>query len=251
MTAAQPQFALGSGARTPLGWRDPVRRFGGLAVAGVVTMVVAAVALGLPMVAVAGPAGVLTVALVGCAIGLRRTHPHPRLGTANAITLLRLAIVGLLLSILFGGGVSAAIIIALSVVALSLDGLDGHLARRQRLTSRFGAAFDMEVDSAFALVLSVLAAFGPAGPLVLLLGLPRYLLGVAGLALPWLNGTLPARYSRKVVCVVQLVVLIVLQLPGLATWFALTLVVAVAGLLAWSFGIDVVHLFRTRTRSAG
>ena len=157
----------------------------------------------------------------------------------------------MLLSILFGGGVSAAIIIALSVVALSLDGLDGHLARRQRLTSRFGAAFDMEVDSAFALVLSVLAAFGPAGPLVLLLGLPRYLLGVAGLALPWLNGTLPARYSRKVVCVVQLIVLIVLQLPGLATWFALTLVVAVAGLLAWSFGIDVVHLFRTRTRSAG
>ena len=109
MTAAQPQFALGSGARTPLGWRDPVRRFVGLAVAGVVTMVVAAVALGLPMVAVAGPAGVLTVALVGCAIGLRRTHPHPRLGTANAITLLRLAIVGLLLSILFGGGVSTSI----------------------------------------------------------------------------------------------------------------------------------------------
>ena len=44
MTAAQPQFALGSGARTPLGWRDPVRRFAGLAVAGVVTMVVALVA---------------------------------------------------------------------------------------------------------------------------------------------------------------------------------------------------------------
>ena len=34
------------------------------------------------------------------------------------------------------------IIITLSVVALSLDGLDGYLARRQRLTSRFGAAFD-------------------------------------------------------------------------------------------------------------
>lgn len=214
-------------------------------------MVAAAAALGLPMPAVIGPAAALSVASVCCAVVLRRTHPHPRLGTANAITLLRLAIVGLLLSILFAGGVNAAIIVALSAVALSLDGLDGYLARRQGLTSRFGAAFDMEVDSAFALVLSVLAAFGPAGPLALLLGLPRYLLGVAGLALPWLNGALPPRYSRKVVCVVQLVVLIVLQLPGLAPWFALTLVAAVAGLLAWSFGIDIVHLFRTRTRSAG
>ena len=59
---------------------------------------------------------------------------------------------------------AAAVVIPLSIIALSLDGVDGALARRQMLESRFGAAFDMEVDSAFALVLSILAALGPAGP---------------------------------------------------------------------------------------
>ncbi len=228
-----------------------VPRFVALGVAAVGTMAATAMLLGMPTASVAAGAGSLAAALVVCAVGMHRTHPHARLGAANVVTLVRLTIVGLLLSILLAGGAHATAghattIVALGVVALCLDGVDGRLARRQGLASRFGAAFDMEVDSAFALVLSVLAAFGPAGPLALVLGLPRYVFGVAELLAPWLNAPLAPRFSRKAVCVVQLIALIALQLPFLPPWAALTLVALAAGLVAWSFGLDIARLSRSR-----
>lgn len=251
MTAAPGRITVDSAVsdvRAPVG---VVRRFVILGILSVVVMVFAATLLGVPALAVALAAAGLTIALIVFTVLLSRGHPHVRLGAANAVTLLRLTIVGVLLSILLAGGGSAAVVIPLSIIALSLDGVDGALARRQKLESRFGASFDMEVDSAFALVLSILAALGPAGPAALLLGLPRYLFGVAGLALPWLNGPLAPRFSRKVICVVQLIVLIALQLPFLGAWAALTLVVMTVGLLAWSFGLDIVSLSRSRVRSDG
>jgi phosphatidylglycerophosphate synthase len=249
MTAAPGRITVDSGVsdvRAPVG---VVRRFIVLSILSVLVMAFAAILLGVPALAVALAAGGLAAALIAFTVLLRRGHTHARLGAANAVTLLRLTIVGVLLSILLAGGGAAAVVIPLSIIALSLDGVDGALARRQKLESRFGAAFDMEVDSAFALVLSILAALGPAGPAALLLGLPRYLFGVAGLALPWLNGPLPPRFSRKVICVVQLIVLIALQMPFLEAWVALTLVGMTVGLLAWSFGLDIVALYRSRVRS--
>ncbi len=178
---------------------------------------------------------------------LHRHHPHTQLGYANVVTLVRLALVALLVIPLIGVTAAPVTIIAIAIIALSLDGVDGWLARRQQLSSDFGARFDMEVDSAFALVLALLAVVvGGATVVVLLLGLPRYLFGLAGLALPWLNAALPPRFSRKVICVVQLIALIVVQSP----WFAgpLSTVVAVSAVaaLAWSFGRDIVWLRRHR-----
>lgn len=249
MTAAPGPISVDSGVSDVRPSAGAVRRFVILSILSVVVTLSASILLGLPALAVAIAAGCLTTALVVFTVLLGRGHPHDRLGAANAVTLLRVTIVGILLSILLAGGSSAAVVIALSIIALSLDGVDGALARRQKLESRFGAAFDMEVDSAFALVLSILAALGPAGPAALLLGLPRYLFGVAGMALPWLNAPLAPRFSRKVVCVIQLIALIALQLPFLEAWLALTLVVVTVGLLAWSFGLDIVSLYRERARS--
>lgn len=249
MTAAPGRITVDSAVsrvRAPAG---VVRRFVVLSILSVVVMLFAAILLGVPALAVALAASGLTAALIVFTVLLSLGHPHARLGAANAVTLLRLTIVGVLLSMLLAGGGTAAVVIPLSIIALSLDGVDGALARRQKLESRFGAAFDMEVDSGFALVLSILAALGPAGPAALLLGLPRYLFGVAAVALPWLNGPLPPRFSRKVICVIQLIVLIALQLPFLETWAALTLVGMTAGLLAWSFGLDIINLSRSRVRS--
>lgn len=231
--------------------RTMVWRFIALSVLGLTVMVAAALAVGVSTISVTCAAAALAAALVLSAVMLRLHHPHPRLGGANVITLLRLSMTGLLLSILLSGGGERAVVLAVSIVAVCLDGVDGCIARHQGLESRFGAAFDVEVDSVFALVLSLLAALGPAGPLALLLGLPRYLFGAAGLAFPWLNAPLVPRFSRKVVCVVQLGVLIALQLPLLPVWIALTLVMATAALLAWSFGRDVVDLARSRPRGTG
>ncbi|TQJ30904.1 CDP-alcohol phosphatidyltransferase family protein [Microbacterium sp. SLBN-146] len=249
MTAASSQGGV-SAVEVTAGGRGVVRVFLGVGVLNLAACLGVCLALGLPTPALITCAGAFVVALSAAAVFLRRSHPHARLGLANVITLARLSMVTVLLGILIAGGAEPWFVIALGVVALSLDGVDGYAARKQGLASRFGASFDMEVDSAFALVLSLLAATGPAGPIAILLGLPRYLYGLAAVALPWLNGELAPRFSRKVVCVVQLVALIALQLPFLGMPVALAIVIVTAGALAWSFGIDTVALHRGRRQSA-
>ncbi|MER3388590.1 MAG: CDP-alcohol phosphatidyltransferase family protein [Microcella sp.] len=200
-------------------------------------------------VPVAVAALAFVVAAVVAASSLRRHHPHARLGLANAVTLLRLALVSTLLVpllvALLGGPAAPVPVVVIAIVALCLDGVDGWLARRQGLSSPFGARFDMEVDSAFGLVLAVLAVVaGGVGWWVLLLGLPRYLFGLAGLVAPWLNGPLPPRFSRKVICVVQLAVLIAVQSPWFAGLPGVVIVIAALLALAWSFGSDILWLRR-------
>jgi hypothetical protein len=57
---------------------------------------------------------------------------------------------------------------------------------------------------------------------------------------------LPERFSRKAVCVAQLSVLILLQVPGLPGAAAEGMAVLAALALAWSFGHDVTWLRRAR-----
>ena len=178
---------------------------------------------------------------------LHRRHPHARLGFANAVTLLRLALVSSLVIPLVGVSPAPVAIIVIATISLSLDGVDGWLARRQGLSSAVGGSFDMEVDSVFALVLAALAAVVGGAPwIVLLLGLPRYLFWVAGAIWPWLYDPLPSRYSGKVVAVIQMITLIVLQLPGLPHALAIVLTLGVLGTLSWSFGRDIVWLWRRK-----
>jgi len=226
----------------------PVRRFAVLAPVGL--GVVAALGAGF-----FGSAGALAI-ILGLAVfavsagvagwQLRLRHPHARLGLANAVTLLRLALVSALIIPLLGGAHEPVAIMAIAAVSLSLDGVDGWLARRQGLASDFGGSFDMEVDSVFALVLALLAALGGAPWIVIVLGLPRYLFWVAGAIWPWLYDPLPPRYSGKVVCVIQLIVLIVLQSPWVPAPLALALIIGTLGALGWSFGRDIVWLWRRR-----
>lgn len=234
-------------------WRahdTPVRRFVLLAPAGLA----AVVGLGSWLFADAGVlamfVGMLAfVAGAVCAAWqLRRRHPHARLGFANAVTLLRLALVSTLIIPLVDASPAPVAIVAIATLSLSLDGVDGWLARRQGLSSEFGGSFDMEVDSVFALVLALLAVVVSGAPwFVVLLGLPRYLFWVAGALWPWLYDPLPSRYSGKVVAVIQMITLIVLQLPGLPFALATALTVGVLAALGWSFGRDIVWLWRRRS----
>jgi phosphatidylglycerophosphate synthase len=175
-----------------------------------------------------------------------RHYPHDRFGLCNAVTLARAAMVVALLAMLWSGGQGWDVMLV-ATIALSLDGVDGWLARRNGLTSDFGARFDMETDAALALVLAAHVWLGGAtGPEVLLLGLMRYGFVLAFWPFPWLAAALPQRFGRKVVCVIQIAALILLQMPGfmpgqvqVVAWFA---VVA----LIWSFGRDVLWLWRHR-----
>lgn len=245
MTTTEATTARTDGA--PRATAASLARFVGTAVAvSVAALVIVTLVLDLTTMAVAASA-----IIVGLGFGLAGTllrvhHRHERMGLANIVTSARLGLVAVLVGLLVAGNPLPYVVIGIATVALSLDGVDGFLARRQRLASRFGAGFDMEVDSLFGLVLAALATLGPAGPLALALGLPRYLFGAAAVPLPWLSGPLPERYSRKVVCVIQLIALIVLQLPWLPAGLAMALTVAAVAVVAWSFAVDVVHLARQR-----
>ena len=79
----------------------------------------------------------------------------------------------------------------------------------------------------------------------------RYAYAVAGGLLPWLRAPLPTRYSAKVVAAIQGIVL-VLAASGLVPVSTAAGLVAIAlGLLVWSFGHDVVWLWRRRPRVTG
>lgn len=185
-------------------------------------------------------------------LGLRRGYPHDRLGACNAVTQLRAALACCLVLPILDPGLMAALrldwaVVALALLTLALDGLDGWLARRSGLASSFGARFDMEVDAVFALLLALLVLrLDKAGAWVLLLGLARYGFVLAQAALPWLRGPLPERLSRKAVCVLQIAVLILLLAPPVAPPLS-TLLAAVATLaLIWSFARDIRWLAARR-----
>ncbi|MBF9036216.1 hypothetical protein HKCCE2091_18380 [Rhodobacterales bacterium HKCCE2091] len=188
----------------------------------------------------------------GVSVGaLRLGWTAERLGPANALTFVRLALASLLLAPCARpdllAGTTGWAIFALALVTLALDGVDGPLARRTGLAGRWGARFDMEVDAVFALLLAVVAwRSGTAGAWILLLGGMRYLFVLATLVIPWLAAPLPDRFRRKLVCVIQIGTLVALLAPVVGPPLSSLAAVAALLLLVWSFAVDVVDLAKRR-----
>lgn len=180
-------------------------------------------------------------------VGLARGYPHPRFGACNVVTFLRATGVAGLTAVLAlpGAPMGGWLVPGVAAAILSLDGIDGWLARRAGRCSAFGARFDMETDAALALVLAALIwQAGLAGPWVLWLGLARYGFVGAGRIWPWLRAPLPPRWRRKAGCVVQIGALVLALLPGLPAAAVQAALVVAAAMLVWSFGADVAWLRR-------
>ncbi|SCG43366.1 CDP-alcohol phosphatidyltransferase family protein [Micromonospora coxensis] len=197
--------------------------------------------------------------LVLCAVlarGVRR-HGGDRLGPADRVTSARAVLAGgvtaLVVDALVADAPDAsaplAVLVPLTAVALALDAVDGWVARRTGTASALGARFDMEVDAFLILVLSLHVA-PVVGPWVLAIGGMRYAFVAASWVLPWMRGTLPPRYWRKVVAAAQGVFLLtavadVLPRPATAVLVAVSL-----ALLVESFGHDVGWLWWHRPSRA-
>lgn len=224
---------------------DPVRR--GLGIAVLAQGAALAV---LPATGTAGGMGLAGGAAYGllCDVlivrGLLRGGAA-RVGIANAVTWSRCALVGVVVALMPSAldGRPALELAVVSAVAILLDGVDGRVARVTGTVSPFGSRFDMEVDASLVLALSIVAV-PRVGAWVVLLGAARYLLLLATLLVPRLGGPTPPRLWRKVVAVVQGVVLTVVcagVLPGPAAGG----LAAGAGLaLAWSFATQIHGLLR-------
>jgi len=222
-----------------------------LALLAVLGGLAATVGLGLAGWLVGAAGGVVVNALL--ARGLAR-RGEGRLGPADRVTLARATLTcgvaaltaDSLLAPTPGRTLVAPSVVAVSVVALLLDAVDGRVARRTGTVSRLGARFDMEADAYLILVLSAYVAAG-TGPWVLAIGGARYALLGAGWALPWLRGSVPPRHWAKVVAATQGAVLTCAAarvLPG--RWTEVALAVAIV-LLAESFGREVWTLWRARS----
>ena len=180
--------------------------------------------------------------------GLPR-HGFERFGLANAVTAVRAALVSMVAAAVFfpgppqGAEATLWTLALLVLLALALDGVDGHLARRFKQESELGARFDMEVDALLILCLSA-AAFllGKAGAWVLLIGLMRYGFVLAQYPLPRLAGSLPPSLRRKLVCVVQVAVLCLILLPGIAAPVSSLLAAIALLMLCYYFAIDCLYL---------
>ena len=168
-------------------------------------------------------------------------------GPANRVTLGRAVLVGGVTALVadsFESAPPVTLLVGLTAVALILDGVDGKVARRTGTSTPLGARFDMEVDAFLILVLSVYVSMSQ-GPWVLLIGAMRYGFVAAARVWNWLNAPLPPSMARKTVAALQGILLLVAAsgyLPHLATFGVVALALAT---LVWSFGRDILWLWRT------
>ncbi|MEV4417520.1 CDP-alcohol phosphatidyltransferase family protein [Catellatospora sp. NPDC049609] len=180
------------------------------------------------------------------------TARRTALGPADRVTLARAMLTGCVAALTADAllhETPSGVLVAIAIVALALDAVDGRVARHTGTTSAFGARFDMETDAFLILVLSVYAARS-VGLWVLSIGAMRYAYVAASWALPWLRGQLFPRYWRKVVAAIQGIALTVAAADVLAQPLTVTVLAVALVLLTESFGRDVVWLWHRRAAPA-
>jgi len=196
---------------------------------------------------------VMITVLVGGAVTLSfsiRNLPTSTLGAANDVTLVRGGLVAVLIGFI-GESHSGWTPFLLAATVLTLDGVDGWLARKLDNCSDFGARFDMETDAFSLLAFAVLAwQSGNAGPWILLAGLMRYAFVAAIKAFPELAAPLPPSFRRKAAFVIVAMTLISCLAPVVNP--PLSIGLALAGLLTLtvSFVIDTTYLARAARQTS-
>jgi phosphatidylglycerophosphate synthase len=177
------------------------------------------------------------------------THPFTRLGPANRVTTARAALVAFVAAAI---GEPASPVVAASAAGAALavtmmDGVDGWLARRSGMSSRFGARFDMEVDAVLILALAILTwQHGKAGAWVVLSGLLRYGFVAVGWLLPQMRQPLPDSRRRQTICVVQVAGLILALEPFVMPPASDLIASAALVALGCSFAVDTMWLLSDR-----
>ncbi len=176
-----------------------------------------------------------------------RFWPQGPLGWANRVTLGRGVLVAIVAGALAANAFTNAIWLwlAVAVIALLLDGVDGWIARRTNTQTPFGARFDMELDAILILLLCIgLLQREHLGPWVLLIGGMRYLFIAASWPFAWLKAPLFESFRRKAVCVWQVVALLLALTPLTSPFAASLLALSALITLIYSFGFDVWWLFK-------
>jgi phosphatidylglycerophosphate synthase len=225
-------------------------------VIGLIVQIVLLTALaGTVGLSVAGWLAGIAYGVVTCVALTRGLHQSRAgdLSPADQVTLTRAILVGGVAALTvdsFDRHAPVEVMVAFTAVALVLDAVDGHVARRTGTVSALGARFDMEVDAFLILVLTIYVTPSTGG-WVLTIGAMRYAFVVAMWILPWMRGSLPPRYWRKVVAAAQGIVLAFATADVLPRPLMAIVLAASLALLIESFGRDVRWLWRHRLVRVG
>src|ERR1700729_3163413 len=163
-----------------------------------------------------GAVGWITGLVTGSAgaallVTARRRSDQSAILPADWVTLTRMLLIAGVTGLVadsFSRSVSITALVALSAAALTLDAVDGQVARRTGTATPLGARIDGETDAFLILVLSI-AVSQDYGGWVLAIGAARYVFLLAGWPIPWLRAPLPPRFWRKVVAAIEGIVLTV------------------------------------------
>ncbi len=141
------------------------------------------------------------------------------------------------------------LVVVLGTAAFLLDAVDGRVARFTGSATAEGSRLDTDTDAALVLVLSCAAA-GIFGLWPLGIGLMYYAFLAAAWFRPSLKNPLPSSTVRRVIGATQPAALLFVLLPGVPPPLGAMVLGPALGLLAFSFGRDVVGLERLRASRA-
>ncbi|WP_157983779.1 CDP-alcohol phosphatidyltransferase family protein [Nesterenkonia muleiensis] len=200
-----------------------------------------------PVIGVVSVASSLVIPVIAAWSVLSRRPP--RVTSADRITLLRMALIGVLTAALVLTLASALpsrtwTVLLLASLAAVLDAVDGWAARRAGMDSAAGARLDEESDAAALLVLTALLAM-TVGWWVLLIGLMRYLFVAGSLIRRRWRQHLPHSGFRRYVAAGQATAVVTGLAPVVPIPLAAALAAAALTALLASFGRDILLLERS------
>ena len=150
---------------------------------------------------------------------------------------------------LIAGAGPSLLVVVLGTAAFLLDAVDGRVARFTGCATAEGSRLDSDTDAALVLVLSCAAA-GKFGLWPLGIGLMYYAFLAAAWFRPSLKNPLPSSTVRRVIGATQPAALLFALLPAVPPALGAMVLGLALGLLAFSFGRDVVKLERLRASRA-
>ena len=180
-------------------------------------------------------------------------HHYDRFGSANFITLLRGTINAWLINVLVAwsfipsSAYTEWLFITFALLSFFLDGLDGFLARRENLSSSFGARFDIEIDGLLMTILAIAAWMSGLSVVVLCVAGLHYGFMILKVFLPWMRRDLFPSFRRKSGCVIQIAVLLIAVIPVIPIETRGFLIIAGFLFLLYSYSVDIIWLYENKT----
>lgn len=170
---------------------------------------------------------------------------HPIGGYANQVTFIRFVL--LLFTLAMQSVLNVYVFVALVVIVIIADGIDGYLARKYDQATVFGEVFDMEVDAFLALAISYLIWFEHHEVWwVLIAGILRYVFALVYRMIGWQHRKRPAMPESKVFAVLFFLALLT---PFIMPWStAVWFVAGGCALVTFSFLKEFVLFFWSRPK---